>query len=61
MKVKKTTFEEEQEEKFKAWISLSGAERLEIHQQMLRRIYGDWKSKPWAGQKVLKRNSFDGL
>jgi hypothetical protein len=53
MKVRKTTFDQEQEEKFQHWISLSGAERWEIHQEMLKRIYGDARI-PLKGQKVRK-------
>jgi hypothetical protein len=59
LKVRKTTFEEEAEAKSKAWLALSGSERLEMHYHILRRIYGEWESKPLEGQKVRIKRSFE--
>lgn len=54
MKVRKTTSEEEQAEKQAAWEALSGEERLELHSQMLHRIYGEWPPVDFKGMKVRK-------
>jgi len=46
MKIKKTTFEQEQQEKEDAWFALTPHERLAHHQKMLKKIYGDKYNLP---------------
>jgi hypothetical protein len=58
MKVRKTTFEEELVQKEAYFLSLTPEERLEQHEELLKRIWGDKYSKvPLAGQKVHKKVS----
>jgi hypothetical protein len=44
--IRKTTHEESEAEKRKAWLAMSPQERLAWHDQMLRRIYGDRYDAP---------------
>jgi len=46
MKVRKTTFEEEQNEKELAFFNLSPMEKMVRHQQLLKKIYGDRYNQP---------------
>jgi hypothetical protein len=39
--IRKTTHEQSEAEKRKAWLAMSPLERLVWHEQMRRRIYGD--------------------
>lgn len=46
MKVRKTTFQEEQKEKEEVWFGLTPAERLAHSYKMLQKIYGDRLNQP---------------
>ncbi|MEX2234666.1 MAG: hypothetical protein WD824_21050 [Cyclobacteriaceae bacterium] len=54
--VKKTSFEEEQRMKEEAFVKLSPAERLKIHEQLRKRIWGPKYNKlSLKGLKVTKK------
>jgi len=60
IKVRKTTFEEEQEDKSEAFLKLSPMERLAINEELRKRIWGEkYCSSIISGSKVKKYNSFD--
>lgn len=55
--LKKTTFDEEQQRKDEAFLSLTPLERLRIHEEMRRRICGERYNKySWKGLKVTLKN-----
>lgn len=55
--VKKTTFDEEQRQKDEAFLKLKPIERLIIHEQLRKRIWGDRYNKvSLKGLKVVKRS-----
>lgn len=55
--VKKTSFEEEQRMKDEQFLSLTPAERLRIHEQLRKRIWGARYNKlTLKGLKVTKRS-----
>jgi hypothetical protein len=54
--VRKTTFEEEQQSKDEAFLRLKPAERLKIHEQLRKRIWGEQYNKlSLKGLKVIKK------
>ncbi len=54
--VRKTSFEEEQRMKEEAFLKLSPVERLRIHEQLRKRIWGDQYNKlSLKGLKVTKK------
>lgn len=54
--VRKTSFEEEQRMKEEAFLMLSPVERLRIHEQLRKRIWGDQYNKlSLKGLKVTKK------
>lgn len=54
--VKKTSFEEEQKAKDEEFLRLTPAERLRIHEQLRKRIWGDRYNKlSLNGLKVSKK------
>ena len=56
-KVVKTTFEEEQRAKDLAFLKLSPLERLRIHEQMRKKIWGkQYNKNSYKGLKVVKKN-----
>jgi hypothetical protein len=56
MQVRETTFEREQPEKDEAFLKLTPLQRLIIHEQMRKRIWGDSYGKvSLKGLKVTKR------
>jgi hypothetical protein len=55
-KVKKTTFDEEQQRKDEAFMLLTPTERLRVHEEMRRRIWGeDYEKVSWRGLKVTRK------
>jgi hypothetical protein len=57
LKLKKTTFIEEQRLKDLEFLKLKPAERLRIHEEMRKRIWGDKYNKlSLKGLKVKKKN-----
>jgi len=55
-KVKKTTFDEEQQRKDEAFLLLKPTERLLLHEEMRRRIWGaDYEKVSWRGLKVTRK------
>lgn len=61
MVVKKTSFEEEQAAKEKAWLDLTPQQRLEHHQPLLKKIYGDRYNAPMTeeARKIKIRRGND--
>jgi hypothetical protein len=54
--VRKTTFQEEQQSKEEAFLKLTPAERLKIHEQLRKRIWGKAYNKlSLKGLKVSKK------
>lgn len=54
--VRKTTFEKEQREKDEAFLKLKPTERLQVHEEMRKKIWGSlYKYKPLKGMKVIKK------
>jgi hypothetical protein len=54
--VRKTTFDEEQQSKDEAFLTLAPAERLKIHEQLRKRIWGKQYNKlSLKGLRVLKK------
>jgi hypothetical protein len=54
--VRKTTFEEEQQSKDEAFLKFKPAERLKIHEQLRKRIWGKQYNKlSLKGLKVIKK------
>lgn len=54
--VRKTSFEEEQQMKEEDFLKLTPAERLRIHEQLRKRIWGDQYNKlSLKGMKVTKK------
>jgi hypothetical protein len=54
--LRKTTFEEEQREKDEAFLKLKPTERLRIHEELRKKIWGQlYKHKSLRGMKVVKR------
>lgn len=52
----KTSFDEEQQMKDAAFLKLKPTERLQIHEEMRKRIWGDKYNTPsLKGMKVFKR------
>jgi hypothetical protein len=55
--VKKTTFDEEQLQKDEAFLLLAPTERLRLHEEMRRRIWGtQYEKASWNGLKVTRKN-----
>ena len=50
MKVRKTTFEQEQQEKEDAYFKLTPAERFAHYYKMLQKIYGDRLNQPLSDE-----------
>jgi hypothetical protein len=60
IKVRKTTFEEEQEDKNEDFLKLSPMERLAINEELRKRIWGEkYYSTIIPGSKVRRYNSID--
>ena len=56
--VRKTSFSEEQEMKDRAFLKLKPTERLRIHEELRKRIWGDHYNKlSLKGLKVIKRTA----
>ncbi len=56
VRVIKTSFEEEQASKDLAFLKLKPAQRLKLHEEMLKRIWGKkYSAQSLKGLKVLKR------
>jgi hypothetical protein len=54
--VRKTTFEEEQRMKDEAFLKLSPSERLRIHEQLRKKIWGEqYNSVSIKGMRVVKK------
>jgi hypothetical protein len=54
--VNKTSFEEEQQMKEEAFLRMSPAERLQVHEQLRKRIWGkDYNKVTLKGLKVTKK------
>jgi len=54
--VRKTSFEEEQQMKNEAFLNLTPQDRLRIHEQLRKRIWGDLYNKlSLKGLKVTKK------
>jgi hypothetical protein len=57
--VRKVTFEEEQRMKDDAFLKLKPTERLRIHEELRKKIWGDlYRYKPLKGMKVTKKKVF---
>jgi hypothetical protein len=55
--VRKVTFEEEQKMKDDAFLKLKPTERLRIHEELRKKIWGDlYRYKSLKGMKVVKKN-----
>lgn len=55
--VHKVTFEEEQRMKDDAFLKLKPTERLRIHEELRKKIWGDlYRYKPPKGMKVVKKS-----
>jgi hypothetical protein len=55
--VRKVTFEEEQKLKDDAFLKLKPTERLRIHEELRKKIWGDlYRYKSLKGMKVIKKN-----
>ncbi|NOS90388.1 MAG: hypothetical protein HOP30_00555 [Cyclobacteriaceae bacterium] len=54
--VRKTSFEEEQKMKDDAFLKLKPTERLLLHEELRKKIWGDlYRYKPLKGMKVVKK------
>lgn len=56
LRVERTTFDQEQQRKDEEFLALTPLDRLRIHEEMRKRIWGPlYDSISWEGQKVIKR------
>jgi hypothetical protein len=57
--VRKTTFDEDQRNKDAAFLRLKPTERLRIHEELRKKIWGDlYRYKSLNGVKVIKKKIF---
>lgn len=57
--VKKVSFDEEQQMKDDAFLKLRPEERLRIHEQLRRKIWGaKYNKTSWKGLKVIKKPAY---